>query len=231
MRALLEPARAILRSRGIALETRRLMPSTQDQTFSESGYAESSASSRTLAFDDDEPPFSEDLSEQHVDEEQLGQQRFEEQRLEQQQLEAQQSSDRDSLRKALRDLESAEARVRRDAERVYEQARGSLIQDLFPVLDNLDRCIEAAQESSDPALLAGVRMVRKQLDAVLARYGAERIDVTGGSFDPSVQEAVITMTVTDRLQDRTVLQQIAPGYRFGDRLLRPAKVVVGVYAS
>ena len=149
-------------------------------------------------------------------------------RLEQQRAEEQRANERESLRRALRDLEAAEQRVKRNAERVYEEARGSLVRELFPVLDNLDRSIEAARARGDTALLQGVQMIRKQLDEVLARYGAERIDASGGPFDPNVQEAVTAIHVDDPGQDKTVLEQLAPGYRFGDQLLRPAKVVVGV---
>jgi molecular chaperone GrpE len=74
-------------------------------------------------------------------------------------------------------------------------------------------------------------MSRRRLDQVLARYGAERIDATGTCFDPSLHDAVTTVTVNDPAQDKKVLAQLAPGYRFRDRLLRPAKVVVGVYPS
>ncbi|MDB4960644.1 MAG: GrpE protein [Myxococcales bacterium] len=146
-------------------------------------------------------------------------------------VEEQQRRDRDSLRRALRDLEAAEARVKRNAERVYDEARSSLVTELFPVLDDLDRSIEAAHASADPALLEAVQMSRRRIDQILARYGAERIDASGGSFDPKLHDAVTTVNVSDPMQNMTVLQQLAPGYRFGDRLLRPAKVVVGRYPS
>jgi molecular chaperone GrpE len=146
----------------------------------------------------------------------------------QQQLEESLAHERDSLRRALRDLEAAEARVKRNAERVYDEAKGSLVHELFPVLDNLDRSIAAARARSDPALLAGVELTRKQLDEVLVRYGAERIDADGGAFDPSLHEAVAKVVAEDPARHMTVIEQLAPGYRFGSRLLRPAKVVVAV---
>src|SRR3954470_23836292 len=92
--------------------------------------------------------------------------------------------ERDSLRRALRDLEAAEARVQRNAARVYDETREKLVAELLPVLDNLDRTIRAAEDQSDPSLVEGVRMVRAQLEAVLARYGVTRIDATGQPFDP-----------------------------------------------
>jgi molecular chaperone GrpE len=137
--------------------------------------------------------------------------------------------DRDSLRKALRDLEAAEVRVLRNAERVSEEARGALVIELLPVLDDLDRTIEAAQASTASALLEGVRMVRAGFEAVLVRFGAKRIDATGQRFDPAIHESVTAVPVRDPVQDMMVVNQLAPGYRLGDRLLRPAKVAVAVY--
>jgi molecular chaperone GrpE len=135
--------------------------------------------------------------------------------------------DRDSLRRALRNLEAAEARVVRNAERVYEETRSNLVADLLPLSDNLDRALAAAA-ACDPAILDGIRLVRSQLDDVLASFGAERIDARGQPFDPNVHDAVSIVPVTDPRMDRTVIDQVAPGYRIGDRVLRPARVAVGM---
>lgn len=139
--------------------------------------------------------------------------------------------ERESLRRALRELEASEARVRRHAERVYDESRAKLVLELLPVLDNLDRTIEAAVRSSDRALVEGVRMVRAQLEAVLVRYGAERIDAAGQRFDPAIHEAISAQPVADPRMAGLVLQQLQPGYRYGDRLLRAAKVLVGVHRA
>jgi molecular chaperone GrpE len=136
-------------------------------------------------------------------------------------------SDRDSLRRALRDLEAAEQRVQRNAERVYEEARAKLVHELLPVLDNLERVIDAADPTGDPALIEGVVMVRAQLERVLTRYGAERIDAIGTHFDPELHEAISVVPVAaDR--DKMVIEQLQPGYRFAGQVLRPARVAVGM---
>src|SRR5262245_19324330 len=84
--------------------------------------------------------------------------------------------DRQSALRALRSLEATEARLARNARRELDDARGKLIQELLPVLDNLDRTIRAAYDArSDRAMLDGVRMVRHQLEGVLRGYGVERI--------------------------------------------------------
>jgi molecular chaperone GrpE (heat shock protein) len=140
-------------------------------------------------------------------------------------------ADRASLARALRDLESAEARVERNAQRVYDDARAKLVIELLPVLDNLDRTIEAAtKRGEDRALIQGTQMVRAQLETVLIRYGAERVDPTLGAdrrFDPTIHEAVALTPVTDPALHGTVIHQAEPGYRFAGKLLRPAKVTVG----
>jgi molecular chaperone GrpE len=139
--------------------------------------------------------------------------------------------DRAAMLRALRELEAAKVRVERDAWQVHHEMRAKLVGELLPVLDNLDRTIEAATRSGDaPAIVAGVRMVRAQLEGVLERYGVERIDAVGEHFDPRIHEAVSMVAVHDPHTNRVVVEQIQPGYRLSDKLLRPAKVVVGRHA-
>jgi molecular chaperone GrpE len=137
------------------------------------------------------------------------------------------SADRASLARALAELEAAKARVERDAKNVLADTRKQLVSELLPVLDNVDRAIAAAP----PDAVAGMQLVRRQLEAVLRGYGVERIDTLGHAFDPQLHDAIATLPVTDPEQHRRVLDQVEPGYRFGDALLRPAKVVVGALAK
>jgi molecular chaperone GrpE len=136
--------------------------------------------------------------------------------------------DRAQLTRAMRDLEAAQARVERDARRVHDQTRSQLIGQLLPVLDNLDRTIASARHHGDaPAVLEGVRLVRSQLEGVLRGYGVERIDARGAAFDPALHDAISVVPAIDPRDHNRVIDQIEPGYRFNDQLLRPAKVVVG----
>ena len=142
--------------------------------------------------------------------------------------EAASEPDRATMTRALRELQAAQARVERDAQRVHDETRSNLVAELLPVLDNLDRTIRAsADHGDDPALVEGVRRVRAQLERVLRGYGVERIDALGAPFDPSVHDAITVTPVQDPARHSIVLDQVEPGYRFGDRLLRAAKVVVG----
>lgn len=133
--------------------------------------------------------------------------------------------EKEQLRNALRDLEAAEARVQKNAVRVYEETRAKLISDLLPVLDNLDRTIDAGQ-ATPSALLDGVAMVRAQMEQVLLGYGVEPIDAEGARFDPNVHEAIATAPAAPH-QAGHVVHQVSRGYRFAGKVLRPAKVIVG----
>jgi len=136
--------------------------------------------------------------------------------------------DRVTMSRALRDLEAAKSRVERDAQRAADELRGKLVLDLIPVLDNLDRTIAAATAQGDaPAVVDGVRLVRAQMEQLLVRYGVERIDAKHQPFDPALHDAISVVPVSHPAAHGVVIDQIEPGYRYGDRLLRPAKVVVG----
>lgn len=131
------------------------------------------------------------------------------------------------MTRALRELEAAKARVERDAKRAQDEMREKLVLQLLPVLDNIDRTIAVAQQHREaPSVVEGVRLVRRQIAGVLEGYGVQRIDARGQPFDPSVHEAVSVVPVDPR-SDRLVVDQLEPGYAMGNRLLRPAKVVVG----
>jgi molecular chaperone GrpE (heat shock protein) len=141
------------------------------------------------------------------------------------------SSDLEAVRRALRELDAAKARVERDAQRAANELREKLVVELLPVLDNLDRTIQSLQAMGESAVtLQGVRLVRTQFATVLAKYGVERIDAKHQRFDPRRHDAISTVPVGQPGAHDVVVDQIEPGYKLGDRLLRPAKVVVGRYA-
>ncbi|MEO8548860.1 MAG: nucleotide exchange factor GrpE [Kofleriaceae bacterium] len=133
------------------------------------------------------------------------------------------------MSRALHELEASEARVRRNAERVYDDTRSSLVAELLPVVDNLDRTLGAAIKGQHTdSLIQGVQMVHAQLEQVLRRYGVERIDATGKRFDPVIHEALAAVPVTNPGLVGMVIDQAEAGYRCGSRMLRAAKVTVGV---
>ncbi len=136
--------------------------------------------------------------------------------------------DQAQLSAALRELENAKARVERDARQVADDTKKQLVAQLLPVMDNLDRTIKAAEANGEaPAVIEGISHVKSQLEGVLRGYGVERIDAIGVPFDPAIHEAVTTLPVLTAEAHNLIVDQLAPGYRFGSQLLRPAQVVVG----
>ena len=117
--------------------------------------------------------------------------------------------------------------LQRTREAAAAQERGvvSLAKELLPALDNLDRAIAAA--AADDPLLQGVRLVRSELGAALARTGIESFSPVGEPFDPAVHEAVATAEQPlGGAQSGTVVEVYQPGYRRGSSIIRPARVVV-----
>jgi molecular chaperone GrpE len=138
--------------------------------------------------------------------------------------------DRASLARALRDLEAAKARVERDAQASADELREKLVLELVPVLDNLDRTIAAAHQAGDsPSVVEGVRLVRNQFLGVLLRFGVQRLETKHQRFDPKLHEAISMVPVSHPSAHSVVVDQLEPGYMFGEKLLRPAKVIVGRY--
>jgi molecular chaperone GrpE len=123
------------------------------------------------------------------------------------------------------DFENYRKRVAREAAAARDRGVGSLAKELLPALDNLDRALEAAAE--DDPLLQGVRLVRNELKAALTRAGIESFCPLGEPFDPSVHEAVATAEQPPGgSASGTVVEVYQDGYRLGEGILRPARVVV-----
>src|SRR5207237_9610876 len=99
--------------------------------------------------------------------------------------------------------------------------------ELLPVLDDLSRALEAASDHEEAKLEEGVRLVHRSLETLLEREGLAEIE-TDGKFDPHVHEALLTQP--SELAEGDVLQVIQKGYSLGDRVLRPARVVVSAGA-
>jgi len=129
------------------------------------------------------------------------------------------------------DFENYRKRAARDAAAAGERAKSGLVRELLPVVDNLERALDAAnageREGGQPAehLADGVRLVHSELVAVLARNGVEAFDPRGEKFDPELHEA-LSMRSEDGAEPGTVLDVVEKGYRLSGAVLRPARVVV-----
>jgi molecular chaperone GrpE len=124
------------------------------------------------------------------------------------------------------DFENYRKRVARESLIAQERGVAKLAKELLPAIDNLDRALEAA--ATDDPLLDGVRLVRAELSAALARLGVESFSPLGETFDPSVHEAMATVAqpAEGGAQSGLVVEVYQPGYRLGESIVRPARVVV-----
>lgn len=145
------------------------------------------------------------------------------------QLEATRTERDDNFQKwqrSLADLENFRRRVQREMDEARTFQALPLARDLLPGLDNLQRAIQAAESNEAAAdLVAGVRMVVEQVIGVLARHGVDPIPAIGEAFDPAVHEA-IQQVASDSHEPMTVIEEVEQGFRLGDRVVRPAKVIV-----
>ena len=124
----------------------------------------------------------------------------------------------------LAEFENFRKRASREALEVRERAQGQLLGELLPVLDNLERALDAAEHHDEGKVLGGVRMVRDMFVALLRRAGVEEIQTVGAAFDPHVHDAVVMQP--SEQEEGTVTAVLERGFRQGDRVLRPARVVV-----
>ncbi len=130
----------------------------------------------------------------------------------------------------LEDNKAFRQRLERERERVLEAERAGVARTLLEATDDLERALAAAGEDVQGelrSLVEGVRLSLGVLHRRVAELGAERIKVVGRPFDPHESEAVDTVPIADEALDGVVLQEIRPGYRIGERVLRPARVRVG----
>jgi molecular chaperone GrpE len=130
----------------------------------------------------------------------------------------------DSLRRLKAEFDNFRKRTARDSAAQSARASEALVKELLPVLDDLERALVAAEEHEEAKLEDGVRLVHRALADVLVRAGLAEIE-TDGSFDPHVHEALLAQPV-EGAEPGSVVEVLQKGYRLGDRVLRPARVVV-----
>jgi molecular chaperone GrpE len=129
----------------------------------------------------------------------------------------------DSLRRLKAEFENYRKRAARDQESLVARAHERLVKELLPVLDDLARALEAAERHEEAQLEEGVRLVHRQLASTLVKEGLAEI-ATEGAFDPNVHEALLSQPSDE--PEGSVIEVIQKGYTLGDRVLRPARVVV-----
>ena len=130
--------------------------------------------------------------------------------------------------RATADLDNYKKRALRERQDAIKYANESLIEKLLPIVDNFEAALTAAnapQSGNTDSLRVGINMIHSQLKNFLSDAGVEEIDALNKPFDPNLHEAVSQIASTEAPEGQ-VLQQMRKGYRFRDRLIRPAMVVV-----
>jgi molecular chaperone GrpE len=130
----------------------------------------------------------------------------------------------DGLLRLKAEFENFRKRADRDVLEARSRARMGLLAEFLPVLDNLERALNAAEHHEEGKVLEGVRLTHSMFADLLRKEGVTEVDPLGAAFDPHVHEAL--MTQPSDSEEGTVTAVFERGYVFGDRVLRPAKVVV-----
>jgi molecular chaperone GrpE len=133
----------------------------------------------------------------------------------------------DRLLRLAADFENYKKRAARERREYVALANERLIGELLPILDDLERALAAAEEHQEGQLEEGVRLVHSSLAGLLERHGVTPIS-TDGKFDPHVHEALLSQP--SEAEEGSVLDVVQKGYKLGERVVRPARVVVAAPA-
>jgi molecular chaperone GrpE len=129
----------------------------------------------------------------------------------------------DRWKRTAADFDNFRKRATREREEFVTFANERLVKELLPILDDLERALVAATEHQEAALEDGVRLVHQSLAGLLSRQGLKEIDAAG-KFDPHVHEALLSQP--SEAEEGSVIDIVQKGYTLGDRVVRPARVVV-----
>ena len=129
----------------------------------------------------------------------------------------------DRLARMQAEFDNARKRAAREQQDYRDYALADAIKTLIPVLDSFDRALQSSPEKSE--FHVGVELIHKQLQDALAKIGVQPVSAKGQQFDPRFHEA-IEMVETEDVPDQQVIEELQPGYKLKNRLLRPAMVKV-----
>ena len=161
--------------------------------------------------------------EQEVDDSQAGGDRINPVPVEPAALQAEREELLDTLQRVQAEFDNFRKRAARDQQSLVARAHERLVKELLPVLDDLERALGAAEAHEEAKLEEGVALVTRSLADVLRKEGLEEVP-TEGKFDPHVHEALLSQP--SEAEEGTVIEVLQKGYRLGDRVIRPARVVI-----
>lgn len=139
-------------------------------------------------------------------------------------LESELSRVKDQLLRTAAEFDNYRKRQKRELDELKQYAGEKVLLTLIPVLDNLDRAVSAAPDKKDP-VVNGVKMVADQFRQSLESHGVKKFESVGKPFDPSRHEAIQEREAAD-MAAGTVVEEFQSGYTLGERVIRPAMVVV-----
>lgn len=139
-------------------------------------------------------------------------------------LTAERDAYRDSLLRLKAEFENYRKRSQRELAEAGGRARAAVLAEFLPVIDNLDRALNAAEHHEESKVLEGVHLTHSLFAQLLRREGVESVDPLGQPFDPHVHEAM--MAAPSPEPEGVITAVLEPGYVMGDQVLRPAKVAV-----
>jgi molecular chaperone GrpE len=129
----------------------------------------------------------------------------------------------DRLQRLAAEFDNFRKRSAREQAAFAERANERIVKELIPILDDLGRALEAGSQHEEAKLEEGVRLTHRALAELLAREGLTEIE-TEGRFDPHVHEALLSQP--SEADEGSVIEVVQKGYKLGDKVLRPARVVV-----
>lgn len=133
---------------------------------------------------------------------------------------------KDQLLRTAADFDNFRKRTKKDLDDAERRGREDTVRELLPVFDNIERAVQASGAAKDVAsIVEGLNMILKLFEDHVGRIGVTRVPSVGERFDPTVHDA-IQQVETDEHPPGTVVTEVLAGYKLGDRLVRPAMVVV-----
>ena len=138
----------------------------------------------------------------------------------------------DRLLRKQAEFDNYKKRVERERSEFVQFASADLMKELLNALDSFDLALRnaASESSANDNMLRGLDLIYKQFQDTLGRFGLKAIEAKGQPFDPNIHQAVTT-TVTDDVEENTVVEEMRRGYTLNGRLLRPAMVSVAVQSQ
>lgn len=141
------------------------------------------------------------------------------------QLRGEKDALQDRLLRLAAEFDNYRKRVERDRREQAESALAGALEDLLPIIDNLERALEAPAAGDAEGYRKGVELIHQQMLELLRKRGVTPIEAVGADFDPRVHQAVMH-EVSPTHREGEVIEELRRGYKLGDRLLRPAMVKV-----